>query len=132
MDHRPATSPLPPPWPDLLPLRPRLAIPAQAHALFLWGDHRVHGVALRTAARTLVHGRQVAVVDAGMAFRITPIVAMAQSCWVAPEVFLRRVHLVRAFTCWQLTTLLGDRLHAARRPPPPAARHPPNRVVLHR
>jgi hypothetical protein len=111
MDHCPATPPLPPPWPDLLPLRPRPAIPAQTPSLFLWGDRRVHAVALRTAARTLVHGRQVAVVNAAMAFRLTPIVAMAQACRIAPDLFLRQVHLVRAFTCWQLTTLLGDRLH---------------------
>jgi hypothetical protein len=67
-------------------------------------------VALRTAARTLAQGRQVAVVDAAMAFHVRPIVAMAKACRVAPEVFLRRVHLVRAFSCWQLTTLLVDRL----------------------
>jgi hypothetical protein len=79
--------------------------------VFLWGDARVHQVALRTAARTLAQGLQVALVDAGMTFQVTPLVAMAKACRIAPEVFLRRVHLVRAFTCWQLTTLLCDRLH---------------------
>jgi hypothetical protein len=131
MDHSPAAQPLPPygmgnipSWPDLLPLRQKLAIPAQGHSLFLWGDRRVHGVALRTAARTLTHGLQVAVVDAGMAFQVTPIVAMAQACRIAPDVFLRRVHIVRAFTCWQLTTLLCERLH------PLLATHPIGLVIL--
>jgi hypothetical protein len=124
MDHNPAAQPLPPPWPDLLPLRQRLGIPAEGHALFLWGDRRVHGVALRTAARALAQGRQVAVVDAAMAFHLTPIVAMAKACRIPPEVFLRRVHLVRAFTCWQLTTLLGDRLA------PLLATHPIGLVIL--
>jgi hypothetical protein len=124
MDHSPAAQPLPPPWLDLLLLRPMPPIPAQGCSLFLWGDRRVQGLALRTAARALAHGLQVAVVDAGMAFHVTPIVAMAKACRIAPDVFLRRVHIVRAFTCWQLTTLLCDRLH------PLLATHPIGLVIL--
>jgi hypothetical protein len=105
-----APQPTRPPWPDLLPLRPAPEIPAQGGSLFFWGDHRVHGVALRTAARALAQRLPVAIVDAGMAFQVAPIVAMAKACRIAPDVFLRRVHIVRAFTCWQLTTLLCDRL----------------------
>jgi hypothetical protein len=81
-------------------------------------------VALRTAARVLAQGLQVAIVDAGMAFQVTPIVAMAKACRIAPDVFLRRVHIVRAFTCWQLTMLLCDRLH------PLLATHPIGLVML--
>ena len=123
MDPIPASHATPP-WPALLPLRQAVAIPAQGRALFLWGDRRVMGLALRSAARALAQGRQVAVVDAGMAFRVTPIVAMAKACRIAPEVFLRRVHLVRAFTCWQLTTLLCERLQ------PLLATHPIGLVIL--
>jgi hypothetical protein len=124
MDHRAAPQPLPPPWPDILAVRPRPAIPPHVGSVFLWGDVRVHQVALRTAARALAQGVQVAVVDAGMAFQVRPIVAMAKACRMAPEIFLRRVHLVRAFTCWQLTTLLCDRLH------PLLASHPIGLVIL--
>jgi hypothetical protein len=124
MDHRPAAQPLPPPWPDLLAVRSRPAIPLQARSLFLWGDGRIHGVALRTAARTVAQGLQVAIVDAGMAFQVAPIVAMAKACRTAPDVFLRRVHMVRAFTCWQLTTLLCDRLY------PLLTSHPIGLVIL--
>jgi hypothetical protein len=123
MDHSPAAQPLPP-WPDLLPLRPAPGIPAQGRSLFLWGDHRIIGLALRTAARALSRGLQVAVVDAGLAFQVTPIVAMAKACRIAPEVFLRRVHVARAFTCWQLTTLLCERLQ------PLLAAHPIGLVIL--
>jgi hypothetical protein len=111
MDHRSAAQPLRPPWPDILAVRPRPAIPPHVGSVFLWGDARVHQVALRTAARTQAQGLHVALVDAGMTFQPTPIVAMAKACRIAPEVFLRRVHLVRVFTCWQLTTLLCDRPH---------------------
>jgi hypothetical protein len=124
MDDISAPQPTPPPWPDLLPLCPAPAIPAQVRSLFLWGDRRIHGVALRTATRALAQELQVAIVDAGMAFHVTPIVAMAKACRIAPDTFLRRVHIVRAFTCWQLTTLLCDHLH------PLLATHPIGLVIL--
>jgi hypothetical protein len=99
-----------PPWAHLLSVRPALALQPQARSLFLWGDHRVHAVALHTAARTLAHGRHVAILDADMAFQLRPLVAMAKACRVPSEVFLRQVHLVRAFTCWQFTALFCERL----------------------
>jgi hypothetical protein len=105
MDPTPAPEPL---WTHLLPVRPALALPSQARSVFLWGDHRVHAVALHTAARMLATGAQVAIIDADMAFQLRPLVAKA--CRIAPEVFLRRAHLVRAFTCWQFTTLFCERL----------------------
>jgi hypothetical protein len=97
---------------------------AQGRSLFLWGDGRVHQVALRTAARALAQGLQRSMLDACMAFHIRPIVAMAKACRIAPEVLLRRVHIVRAFTCWQLTTRLCDHLHPLR------ATHPIGLVAL--
>jgi hypothetical protein len=123
MDPMPAPH-APPPWPDLLRLRPTPGTPAQGRSLFLWRDRRIVGLALRTAARALTRGVQVAVVDAGLAFQVTPIVAMAKACRIAPAVFLRRVHLVRAFTCWHLTTLLCERLQ------PLLAMHPIGLVIL--
>jgi hypothetical protein len=121
MDPTPAPQP---PWAYLLPVRPPLALPPQARSVFLWGDARVHGIALHTAARVLTHGLHVAIIDAGMAFQLRPLVAMARACRVEPEVFLRRVHLVRAFTCWQFTTLCCERLA------PLLAAHPIWLVIL--
>jgi hypothetical protein len=121
MDPTPAPQP---PWARLLPVRPLLAIPNQARSVFLWGDVRVHGVALHTAARVLATGAQVAMIDADMAFQLRPLVAMAKACRVPPEIFLRRAHLVRAFTCWQFTTLLCERLD------PLLATHPIGLVIL--
>jgi hypothetical protein len=102
MDHHPAAQPLP--WPDLLALRPMPAIPPHGRTVWLWGPAAVHGVALRSAARA------VALIDGALAFHVRPLVAMVKACRIAPEAFLRRVHLVRAFTCWQFTTLLCERL----------------------
>ena len=98
MDHCPVAQPLP--WSDLLALRPRPAIPPQARTVWVWGPAAVHAVALRSAARAGASGRSVALIDGAMAFQLMPIVAMAKACRIAPDVFLRRVHLVRAFTCW--------------------------------
>jgi hypothetical protein len=72
----------------------------------------------------LAHGRHVAIIDANMAFQLRPLVAMAKSCRVPPDTFLRRAHIVRAFTCWQFTTLLCDRLA------PVLASHPIGLVIL--
>jgi hypothetical protein len=110
MDDSPAAHPLPPPWPDLLALRPTPTIPPQARTVWVWGPAAVHGVALRSAARAVASGRAVALIDGDMAFQVAPIVAMAKACRVSPDRFLRRIHLARAFTCWQFTTLLCERL----------------------
>jgi hypothetical protein len=98
------------PWARLLPVRPALALPLEARSVFLWGDHRVHAMTLHTAAHVLAHGLHMAIIDADMAFQLRPLVAVAKACRVSPEVFLRRAHLVRAFTCWQFTTLFCERL----------------------
>ncbi len=68
------------------------------------------GVGLRSAARAVASGLSVAIIDGGVAFQVMPIVAMARACWVPPDIFLRRIHLARAFTCGQLTTFLCERL----------------------
>jgi hypothetical protein len=80
-------------------VHPPLAIPPQARSLFLWGDARVPAMALYSAARLLATGAHVAIIDADIAFQLRPLVAMTRACRVPPEVFLRRLHLVRAFTC---------------------------------
>jgi hypothetical protein len=121
MDPTPAPRPL---WTHLFPVRPPLAVPTQARSVFLWGDAQVHGVALHTAARVLAHGLHVAIIDADRVFQLHPLVAMARACRVPPEVFLRRAHLVRAFTCWQFTTLCCERLAAL------FATHPIGLVIL--
>jgi hypothetical protein len=107
MDSTPAPQP---PWAHLLPMRPAPTLPPQARSVFLWGDARVHTLALHTAARVLAHDAYVAIIHADIALQIRPLVAMAKACRVPPDSFLRRAHLVRAFTCWQFTTLFCERL----------------------
>jgi hypothetical protein len=104
--------PLPVRWSDILALRPLPPLPAAARTLFLWGDRAVQHVGLRTAARVVVTGQAVAIIDAGMAFDVHPFVAMARAARVTPETVLQRVHVTRTFTCWQCTTLVCDRLQA--------------------
>lgn len=66
-----------PPRAHLFAVRPPLGIQAQAHSVFLWGDARVHGVTLHTAARVPAYrprGRPLArdllpVVEAGLRLR---------------------------------------------------------------
>jgi hypothetical protein len=70
----------------------------------------VHRVAHVSMARAVASGLSIALIDGNGLFDIAPIVAMAQACRVSPATFLRRVHLSRAFTCWQFATLFCERL----------------------
>jgi hypothetical protein len=94
MDSIPGAYPMPP-WPDPSPSAPSAWHSSPGPRALPLGHRRVHGVALRTTVRAL-------------AFHVTPIVA--KTCRIAPDIFVRRIHLVRAFTCWQLPMLLCDRL----------------------
>jgi hypothetical protein len=111
MDAKPAITP-PLPWAQLLAVRRVPAFPADARSIFLWGPLPVPHVALRTIARAVASGLSVALIDGDMAFDVAPTVAMAQACRVPPDTLLRRIHLVRAFTCWQFATLFCERLDA--------------------
>ena len=123
MDPMPAVQPSLP-WARLLAVRALPAFPSDARSVFLWGPFPVHHVALRSMARAVASGGSAAVIDADHACDIAPIVAMAQACRVPPETLLRRVHLVRAFTCWQFATLFCERLD------PLLHAHPLHLIVL--
>ena len=93
-----------------LALRPVPPPPPQARSAMLWGEPSVARVAVRTAAAAVARGVSVALIDAALAFDVTAVTAYAQARRVPPEPFLRQIHLARAFTCHQLTTLLCERL----------------------
>jgi len=96
--------------PPLLSLRAVPPPPSQARSAIIWGEAQVARIAARTAAAAVGHGITVAVIDAAMAFEVTAIAAYAQACRVPPERFLRHIYIARAFTCYQVATLLCDRL----------------------
>jgi hypothetical protein len=86
--------------------------PPQARSAILWGEASVARIAMRAAAAAVDGGMPVAIIDGAMAFDVTTITAYAQARRVPPERFLRQIHIARAFTCHQLTTLLCERLEA--------------------
>jgi hypothetical protein len=96
--------------PPLLALRAVPPPPPQARSAIVWGEANVARIAARTAAEAVSHGIVVAVIDAAMAFEVTVIAAYAQARRVPPERFLRHIYIARAFTCYQVATLLCDRL----------------------
>jgi len=110
--HSPASIALTPgaTLPPLLALRAVPPPPPQARSAIVWGDANVARVAVRTAAEAVSHGVAVAVIDAAMAFEVTAIAAYAQARRVPPEPFLRHIYIARAFTCYQVATLLCERL----------------------
>jgi hypothetical protein len=96
--------------PPLLALRAVPPPPPQARSAIVWGDANVARSAAHTAAEAISHGVAVAVIDAAMAFEVTAIAAYAQARRVPPERFLRHIYIARAFTCYQVATLLCERL----------------------
>jgi len=95
---------------QFLALRPVPPPPPQARSAILWGEPRVARVAARTAAVAADRGVAVAIIDAAMAFDVTAVAAYAQACRMPPAQLLRQIHIARAFTCHQFTTLLCGRL----------------------
>jgi hypothetical protein len=110
--HSPAALALPhrTALPPLLALRAVPPPPPQARSAMVWGDASVTRIAARTAAEAVSHGVAVAVIDGAMAFDVTVIAAYAQAHRVPPEPFLRQISIARAFTCYQVATLLCERL----------------------
>lgn len=96
--------------PPLLALRVVPPPPPQARSAIVWGDANVARIAARTAAEAVSRGVAVAVIDAALAFEVTAIAAYAQARRVPPERFLRHIFIARAFTCYQVATLLCERL----------------------
>jgi hypothetical protein len=96
--------------PPLLALRTVPPPPPQARSAIVWGEANVARIAARTAAEAVSHGVAVAVIDAALAFEVTAIAAYAQARRVPPERFLRHIFIARAFTCYQVATLLCERL----------------------
>lgn len=96
----------------LLSLRSVPPPPPQARSAILWGESSVARIAMRAAAAAVDSGIPVAIIDGALAFDVTAITAYAQARRVPPERFLRQIHIARAFTCHQLTTLLCERLEA--------------------
>jgi hypothetical protein len=96
--------------PPLLALRAVPPLPPQARSAIIWGETHVARIAARTAAEAVSRGVAVAVIDAAMAFEVTAIATYAQARRVPPERFLRHIFIVRAFTCYQVATILCERL----------------------
>jgi hypothetical protein len=96
--------------PPLLALHAVPPPPPQARSAMVWGDANVARIAAHTAAEAVSHGVTVAVIDAALAFDVTAIAAYAQGRRVPPERFLRHIFIARAFTCYQVATLLCERL----------------------
>lgn len=66
-------------------------------------------------AGPLLRGEAVLFLDAGNCFDPHRLAAFAHRCRRSPDEFLERVHLSRAFTCFQLAELIARTPAAARR-----------------
>jgi hypothetical protein len=93
-------------------------------ALLLSGDPDVRTLALEFAAVTLTEGGDVLWVEAANRFDLYAFTETAKRWGLNPQPYLRRLHIARAFTLYQLDTLCTDGLDAA------LGKHPDALTVL--
>jgi len=86
---------------------------AHARRALIWGTGDVYDAASTVAAFAAHRGASVTVVDGANAFDPYMVSRYAVRCGLDPAEVLRRVQIARAFTCYQLATLLCERLVAA-------------------
>ena len=81
---------------------------APMKALF-WGEG-AGGISSFVAGWMAGRGRDVIVLDGANRFDPYRVSSFARSAFVSPERLLKGIRIARAFTCHQMTTLLGEKL----------------------
>ena len=98
-------------WP-LIALLDKLLLEVQTGPLrkvLFWGDG-VGGISSYVAGWMAGRGIDVILVDGANRFDPYMASSFARSVLIPPEKLLRRIRIARAFTCYQMATLMGERL----------------------
>jgi len=77
-------------------------------ALF-WGDG-AGGISSYVAGWMAGKGIDVILLDGANHFNPYMVSSFARNALIPPERLLKRIHIARAFTCYQMATLMGERL----------------------
>ena len=86
--------------------------PAQSvspRKVLLWGE-RVGEISSYVAGWLVGEGVDVIVLDGANCFDPYIASSFARRAWIPPERILKRIRIARAFTCYQMATLMGERL----------------------
>jgi hypothetical protein len=82
--------------------------PFPSKVLF-WGDG-VGGISSYAAGWMAGHGMDVILLDGANRFDPYTVSFFARSLFISPETLLKKIRMARAFTCYQMATLMGEKL----------------------
>src|SRR5512134_492985 len=82
--------------------------PFPSKVLF-WGDG-AGGISSYVAGWMAGHGMDVILLDGANRFDPYTVSFFARSIFISPETLLKKIRMARAFTCYQMATLMGEKL----------------------
>jgi hypothetical protein len=77
--------------------------------VLFWGE-RAGEISSYVAGWLAGKGRAVAVLDGANRFDPYTVSSLARRAWIPPEKLLKSIRIARAFTCYQMATLMEERL----------------------
>ncbi|OGQ10868.1 MAG: hypothetical protein A2026_10840 [Deltaproteobacteria bacterium RBG_19FT_COMBO_46_12] len=91
----------------------RVGLPAQplsSRKVLFWGE-RTGEIASYVAGWLAGEGIEVIVLDGANRFNPYMASSFARKAFIPPESLLRKIRIARAFTCYQMATMVGERLN---------------------
>ncbi len=76
----------------------------------LFGGERVEEISSYVAGWMVGHGIETIVLDGANRFNPYSVSSFARKILIPPEDLLHRIRIARAFTCYQMATLMGEKL----------------------
>ncbi len=86
-------------------------IPPPLRKILFWGEGTGE-IASYAAGWMVGRGMEVIVLDGANRFNPYIVSSFARKASISPEEILKRIRIARAFTCYQMATLVGERLPA--------------------
>ena len=87
----------------------QLALDSIPRRSLFWGDG-MGGIASYVAGWMAEKDIDVILLDGANHFDPYMVSSFARKVWIPPESLLRKIRIARAFTCYQMATLMGERL----------------------
>jgi hypothetical protein len=85
------------------------AQPASPRKVLFWGE-RAGEISSYVAGWLAGKGKAVIVLDGANRFDPYTVSSLARRTWIPPEKLLKSIRIARAFTCYQMATLMGEQL----------------------
>jgi hypothetical protein len=83
--------------------------PTFSRKVLFWGE-RIGEISSYVAGWLAGRGIAVIVVDGANRFDPYAVSSLARRAWIPPEKLLKSIRIARAFTCYQMATLMGEQL----------------------